>query len=146
MGGMFNKIFITLILSVSIGCSVIFGIYGSVLFQEGNPLPLVASIVKLKLTDTEYVQFAKTEKQSRYLSTNKGKNQLKVVKEFMKAKGWNFTEQMGAGLIFYKDEKEAIVLTRQFSRHFVIWDISKSITYSDSDTWEEQMKTPNLIN
>jgi hypothetical protein len=122
-----KKIIITTIISLTIVFGCIVGVLGPALFQEGNPVPLLVSIVKLKITDTDYVQFFNTEKKSRYLSSNTGPNPFKKVKEVMKANGWVFEEQLGPGLIFLKDEKEAIVLTRQYSNHFVIWDVSKSV-------------------
>ena len=121
-----KKIMIALIISWTIAFGLILGVLGTSLFQEGNPVPLLVSIVKLKFTDTDYVQFINTEKKSRYLSNNTGNNPFKQAKEFMKSKGWAFEERIGTGLIFLKDEREAIVLTRQYSKYFVIWDVSKS--------------------
>jgi len=122
-----KKIMITIFISLTFAFGCIILVLGPGLFQEGNPVPLLISIVKLKITDTDYVQFFNTEKKSRYLSSNTGQNPLIEVKEVMKAKGWAFEEQIGSGLIFLKDEKEAIVLTRQYSKYFVIWDVSKSV-------------------
>ncbi|WP_160722882.1 hypothetical protein [Bacillus sp. USDA818B3_A] len=122
-----KKMLITVVFVLSLVSCMTFGILGSALFQEGNPIPLLVSIVKLKLTDTDYVQFLNTEKQSRYLSSDTSHPPYKQVKEFMKSKGWDFEEQMGSGLIFLKDEKEALVMTRQYSKYFVIWDVSKSV-------------------
>ncbi|WP_342042214.1 hypothetical protein [Bacillus sp. OTU2372] len=122
-----KKMFITLIFSLTLAAGLFIGFLGPVLFQEGNPVPLLVSILKLKTTDSNYVQFLNSEKQSMYLAANQGKNPLFEVKEFMKSKGWKFEEQMGSGLIFLKDKNEAIVLTRQYSKYFVIWDVSKSV-------------------
>jgi len=122
-----KKMFITLMFSLTLAAGLFIGFFGPVLFQEGNPVPLLVSILKLKTTDSNYVQFLNSEKQSMYLAANQGKNPLFEVKEFMKSKGWKFEEQMGSGLIFLKDENEAIVLTRQYSKYFVIWDVSKSV-------------------
>ncbi|MEH7098190.1 hypothetical protein [Neobacillus vireti] len=122
-----KKILITIIIGFTFAFGFIILVIGPALFQEGNPVPLLISIVKLKMTDTDYVRFLNTENKSRYLSSNTGQNPLNKVKDVMNAKGWAFEEQMGSGLIFLKDEKEAIVLTRQYSKYFVIWDVSKSV-------------------
>lgn len=122
-----RKIMITMVISFTIVSGSIIWVLGTALFQEGNPVPLLVSIVKLKFTDHDYIQFLNTEKKSRYLSSNTGNNPLKKVKEFMKSKGWAYEEQIGPGLIFLKDESEAIVLTRQYSKYFVIWDVSKNV-------------------
>lgn len=105
--------------------AIFISMYGSVLFQEGNPIPLIVSAIKLQLSDSDYVQFAKTEKRSRYLSETKD-NSYDVVKEFMNSKGWSFKEQMGSGLIFTKDDEDAVVEVRQYSRHYFIWEIQKA--------------------
>lgn len=105
--------------------AIFISMYGSVLFQEGNPIPLIVSAIKLQLSDSDYVQFAKTEKRSRYLSETKD-NSYDVVKEFMNSKGWSFKEQMGSGLIFTKNDEDAVVEVRQYSRHYFIWEIQKA--------------------
>ncbi|MFF2445687.1 hypothetical protein ACFVSW_01205 [Neobacillus sp. NPDC058068] len=132
--GKLERIFITSIIILALGSTIIISSFGSVLFQEGNPVPLMVSAIKLHLYDSEYVQFSKTEKRSRYLSKNSGDSRYDIVKEFMKSKGWNYEEQMGSGLIFVKDGEEAIVETRQYSKYFIIWDVQKALFTSDSDT------------
>jgi hypothetical protein len=132
--GKMQRIFITLIIVFATGTTIIITSFGSGLFQEGNPIPLIVSALKLKLSNSEYVQFSKTEKRSRYLSVNTGSSGYDVVKEFMKSQGWKYEEQMGSGLIFIKEGKEAIVETRQYSRHFIIWDVQQALYDFDSDT------------
>jgi len=125
--GSLKKVLVTLLLGCAIGTGITIGTFGSALLQEGNPIPILLSAVKLTFSERDYVQFTKTEKQSSYLSQNTGSNPYHAIKEFMKSMGWTFEEQMGAGLIFIKGEKEAIVLTRQYSRYFFIWDILKTM-------------------
>lgn len=121
-----KKTGIRLMIVLAAAAALFISMYGSVLFQEGNPIPLIISAIKLELSDSEYVQFAKTEKRSRYMSEAKDKNSYDVVKEYMETKGWAFKEQMGSGLIFSKDGEDAVVEVRQFSRHYFIWEIQKA--------------------
>ncbi|WHY88872.1 hypothetical protein QNH39_13980 [Neobacillus novalis] len=132
--GKLQRIFITFIIILAIGSAIIISSFGSVLFQEGNPVPLMVSAMKLHLFDSEYVEFSKTEKRSRYLSKNIGDSRYDIVKEFMKSKGWIYEEQMGSGLIFVQDDREAIVETRQYSKYFIIWDVQQALFTSDSGT------------
>ncbi|WP_235846852.1 hypothetical protein [Neobacillus soli] len=132
--GKMQKTFITLIIVFALGSSMIICSFGSVLFQEGNPLPIINSALKLQFSDSEYVQFSQTEKRSRYLSINTGDRRYDVVKGFMKSQGWIYEEQMGSGLIFSKDGKEAIVETRQYTSHFIIWDVQQALLKSVEDT------------
>ncbi|KLT16029.1 hypothetical protein AA980_21430 [Neobacillus vireti] len=129
-----ERIFITSIIILALGSAIIISSFGSVLFQEGNPVPLMVSAMKLHFFDSEYEQFSKTENRSRYLSKNTGDSRYDIVKEFMKSNGWKYEEQMGSGLIFVKEGKEAIVETRQYSKYFIIWDVQKALFTSDSDT------------
>lgn len=131
--GKMQKTFITLIIVFALGSSMIICSFGSVLFQEGNPLPIISSALKLQFSDSEYVQFSQTEKRSRYLSINIGDRRYDVVKGFMKSQGWIYEEQMGSGLIFSKDGKEAIVETRQYTSHFIIWDVQQALLKSVDD-------------
>ncbi|WP_312469502.1 hypothetical protein [Neobacillus sp.] len=121
-----KKITITLITVFVLGACLIVSNFGSALFQEGNPIPLIVSALKLEFSDTEYVQFAKTEKRNRYLSINSDNNRYEVVKEFMNSKGWKYQEQMGSGLIFSKNGEDAVVEVRQFSSNYFIWEIQKA--------------------
>jgi hypothetical protein len=121
-----KRIITSTIIVFVIGCGLVMSMFGSALFQEGNPLPIVFSAIKLQFSETNYVQFVKTEKRSRYLSESKEKDQYVVIEDFMNSKGWMFQEQMGSGLIFTKNGEDAVVEVRQYSRHFFIWEIQKA--------------------
>jgi hypothetical protein len=124
--GMRQRVVITLIIVIIAGSLIGFRTFGSALLQEENPVPLMVSALKLKLSDNEYVQFAKTEKRSRYLSVSTDQSRYDVVKKYMTSKGWRFQEQMGSGLIFSKNGEDAVVEVRQYSSHFFIWEIQKA--------------------
>ncbi|WP_422122319.1 hypothetical protein DHX103_10945 [Planococcus sp. X10-3] len=97
--------------------------FGPALTQEGNPLPILSSIIGLELSDSDYEQFAEGETQNRYVSKNTGDSRYAVIEEFMKEQGWNFVEQLGAGLVFENAEETLVIETRQFSEHYVLWDV-----------------------
>jgi hypothetical protein len=124
--GMRKRVIITLVIVIFGGSCIGISTFGSAILQEENPIRLMVSAMKLQLSDSEYVQFAKTEKRSRYLSLNTDQNRYEMVKEYMKSKGWMFHEQMGAGLIFTKNGEDAVVEIRQYSRHYFIWEIQKA--------------------
>ncbi|MEH7081829.1 hypothetical protein V7139_03715 [Neobacillus drentensis] len=134
-----RKITVTLVIVSVIGCGLVVSSFGSVLFQEGNPIPLMISALKLHFSDSEFELFAKTEKRSKYLSESNGNSNYNVVKNYMKSKGWKFQEQMGSGLIFTKNGEDAIVVVKQYSRNYFIWEIQQRFTNDKSYTF----KTPN---
>lgn len=133
-----RKIAVTLLIVLVIGFGLVASSFGSAIFQEGNPLPLIISAMKLHFSDSEFELFSKTEKRSRYLSESSGNSSYNVVKKYMKSKGWKFQEQMGSGLIFTKNDEDAIVVVKQYSRNYFIWEIQqragqiiKNLTYTN---------------
>ncbi len=101
--------------------------FGGALFQEGNPGPILASILKLDLTKSNYEQFSETNQNNRYVSVNTGSSRFDVIKDFMDEKGWSFKEQIGSGLIYTKNKENLVVETRQYTKHYIIWDIPKEV-------------------
>ncbi|MGG3889990.1 hypothetical protein [Metabacillus fastidiosus] len=101
--------------------------FGSALFQEKNPTLVLTSISNLERSNIDYELVSKTNKLNRYVSKNTGDSRYDVVNEFMKEKGWEFKEQMGSGLIFEKNEKTLVVETKQYSQHYILWDIPHKV-------------------
>lgn len=106
---------------------IILGVYGNVLFQEGNPIPVVSSILKLEFSEREYVKFSTSP--TRYLSKFKTSgDRYSIIKEYMKKKGWEFEEQMGSGFIFVKNGEQTIISTRQYTKNYFIWSVPEQQT------------------
>jgi hypothetical protein len=120
-----RKIAIMLVIVSVIGFGLVISSFGSVIFQERNPIPLIISAMKLHFSDSEFELLSKTEKRSRYLSESSGNSSYIVVKKYMKLKGWKFQEQMGEGLIFTKNGEDAVVEVQQYSSQYFIWEIQK---------------------
>ncbi|WP_462413385.1 hypothetical protein [Neobacillus sp. Marseille-QA0830] len=114
------------IVVMGIGLFLLISSFGSPLLQEGNPIAMLVSATKLRLSDSDYVLVTKTDKRRKYMSENANKQDYKIVKEYMETKGWDYKEQMGSGLIFTKDGEDAVVEVRQYSRHFFIWEIQRA--------------------
>ncbi|MEH7484113.1 hypothetical protein V7157_24200 [Neobacillus drentensis] len=136
-----RKMAVTLVIVLVIGFGLVVSRFGSALFQEGNPIPLIVSAMKLHLCDSEFELFSKTDKRSRYLSESSQDSSYNVVKKYMKSKGWKFQEQMGLGLIFTKNGEDAIVVVKQYSRNYFIWEIQQRFSNNKSLTYTKQ--TPN---
>ncbi|HZK52947.1 MAG TPA: hypothetical protein VFC84_01895 [Desulfosporosinus sp.] len=106
---------ILILLSVFILLGLI--IVSSVLFQEGNPIPILKGIVELSSSDDKIIQISETPQ--RYLSkTNVGNAPLI---ELMDKEGWKFVEQLGAGYIFSKDGDRLIITGVQYSGEYIVW-------------------------
>lgn len=96
--------------------------FGAALTQEGNPIPIITSIIKLEILNSDYQLFSDTPSGNRYVSETESSCH-DVVKNFMKEKGWDFREQMGAWLVFEKNGKITTIETRQYSKYYFIWDV-----------------------
>lgn len=94
--------------------------------QEGNPIPILTSILKLESLDYDYQLFSDTTSKNSYVS-KAGDYQYDPVKDFMKERGWDYKEQMGAALVFEKDGENTIIETRQYSKYYFIWNVPKEV-------------------
>jgi len=98
---------------------IFLSLYSSVIFQEGNPWPEIKGIVRLTFSGSDMVKLSGSD--NKYLTKSQG-GPL-AVEEFMKNRGYEYTDQMGSGY-FYKSSDKNIVLTRrQYSRFYTIWTI-----------------------
>lgn len=120
-------VIVTLVITFSL-LGFLVGSFGNILFQEGNPIPILSSIIKLEFTDVEYVELSTVPE--RYISEIElGNNDwYSVVKEFMETRGWEYKEQIGSGLIFEKDKDQIIVSTRQYTKNYFIWSLPEKET------------------
>jgi hypothetical protein len=104
---------------------MIFLKFGSALTQEGNPTPILTSILKLELSNNGYQIVSENDRAEKYVSEFKLKYPYGIVKEIMKDDGWTFQEQMGSGLIFVKNDETIVVETRQFTKSYYLWTVPK---------------------
>lgn len=118
-----KRILLTLLLLFIVLIGLFFFRFGTALTQEGNPLPIVSSIFVLDFSDSAYEEFAESEDGTRFVSENTGETRFDVVEELMNKNGWEFTEQLGSGLVFERDAETTIVETRQFTKHYFLWDV-----------------------
>lgn len=106
---------------------ILFGLftigYKDVIFQEGNPLPIVKGIGKMMITGESLVQYA--ENPDKYIT--KSGNEYEPLKQFMNEKGWEYQEQMGAGFVFKKGNDTTTVSTRLYTKKFVLIYLNETI-------------------
>ncbi|MET3698871.1 putative zinc finger protein [Bacillus oleivorans] len=103
------------------------GTFGNVLFQEGNPIPVISSIIKLEFTNAEYVEFSNAT--NRFISEIKSSDdRYSVVKKYMSERGWAFKEQMGSGLIFENEAEQIVIETRLYTKNYFIWSVPEKET------------------
>ncbi|WP_033541801.1 hypothetical protein [Planococcus sp. CAU13] len=123
-----KKVLITLLLILLLFFGFIAIRFGSALGQEGNPVPYLMAIAKYEFTDAGFEEVLDSGNEIRYVSAAGQDDRFGVIFDFMAAEGWQFTEQLGSGLIFNKGEETVVIETRQYSSHYFIWDVPKDIT------------------
>lgn len=89
-----------------------------VIFQEGNPWPLVKGIVGLRSQALVRLDLPNEQ----YLSRA---NDVEAIESFFAAKDYYFVEQLGAGYIFENNSgQRALAVHRYYSRHYSLWKVS----------------------
>ena len=91
-----------------------------VIFQEGNPLPILKGIIKLGVSDDNIVQISNEPRV--YISKASVGNTHLI--ELIEKEGWNFEEQLGSGYIFSRESKNLVVGSVQYTRRYRIWKVS----------------------
>ncbi|HHY21022.1 MAG TPA: hypothetical protein GX525_03880 [Bacilli bacterium] len=90
------------------------------IFQEGNPLPIVKGMLSLD-DKTTYVKIK--ENPPTYLTKTNQKDDLFAFIE--ETNEVSFMEQLGSGYFFEGDGKVAILTSRQYSGSYQVWKYSE---------------------
>ncbi|MFA5080356.1 MAG: hypothetical protein WC472_01895 [Candidatus Paceibacterota bacterium] len=113
-----NKGIIIGIISFAVG-ALIFN-YSPLIFQEGNPWPQIKGIMQLKFSGADIVPLSSSD--NKFMTESK--NEM-VIHNFMKTKGYEFTEQMGSGYFFKSPTGQSAVVTHKYySRFYSLWDVT----------------------
>lgn len=117
-----NKRVLLIISLIVLVIGVLVFLYSPVIFQEGNPWPQIKGIAQLKFSDTDIIKLSGFD--NKYMTESKNGT---VIHEFMKAKGYEFTEQMGSGYFFKSPTGQtAVVVHKYYSRHYSLWSITEN--------------------
>ncbi len=114
---MIKKLCVVLFLILILLCIVIF-LNRNIIFQEGNPTPIVKGIINLN--SNSYVKI--NDDPIIYLTKSSNKNDLFEYIE--KENNVIFKEQMGAGYMFESVDKTVILTARQYSKYYQVWKMS----------------------
>ncbi len=126
-----NKTIIIAIISFTLG-ALIYN-YSLVIFQEGNPWPQIKGMVQLKFGDSDIVKLSGSD--NRFMTESKNGT---MIHDFMKTKGYEFTEQMGSGYFFKSTAGQtAIVTHRYYSRYYSLWTITEDIKNEENNIFNE---------
>lgn len=127
-----NKTIILSIISFALG-ALIYN-YSPIIFQEGNPWPQIKGIALLTFGNKNIIKL--DTKGNKYITK---RDNIEVIKTFMKDQGYEFKEQLGSGFIFIKlnPETTATAIHKYYSRYYSLWNISEKLIIKDKSLAEE---------
>lgn len=124
-----KTVFLIIIISLLI---LLFYFFKSIIFQEGNPIPLMKGIIELNFFDQKLVKL--NIDGNKYLSKSKNGNEF-LINE-LNNDGYKFIEQMGSGYFFINDNLDTLIITRKhYSRFYFIWSVSDSKNVKETIKW-----------
>ena len=88
--------------------------------QEGNPLPVFLAILKLELNYTEVALVSRTKYVQKAGSHEPFNRRLA-------SQGWQFDEQMGAGLFYSRSGEQLFVMTRMLTTRYYIYELEQPL-------------------
>lgn len=116
-------IIIVVCIAISLGA-----LFYSKIYYPSLPIDSVSKrevVQKVNKSDESFVYLTKENGYEWYISKmNQGKA-YEHLKQVMKEDSWNFKEQMGAGFIFQKENKEIIIESQMWTGKYVIFQIPK---------------------
>ena len=122
-----NKKKLLLIFLAFLFIGIFISLYSPIIFQERNPWQQIKGIVQLNFGNTNIIKLS----DSKDVYMTKSSDGKEIIKNFMKDKGYEFTEQMGSGYLFKSLTNEsAIVVHKYYSRYYSLWSINEN-------TWNE---------
>jgi len=94
--------------------ALIFLLYQPIIFQEGNPWPLVEGIIRLNFTQDKIARLDMAGE--KYLT--KDKNGRESLAGLLNGQGYEFFDQLGAGYVFKDKDGDTLVATHRYYSHF----------------------------
>lgn len=127
-----NKKILLFVFTAFLIVGVFLSLYSSAIFQEGNPWPQIKGITQLTFGKSDMIKLSGSE--NNYLTKSKGG--WDAVDNFLKNKGYEFTEQMGSGYFYKSSDSNIVLVRRQYSRFYAIW----AITENKNNSLAEELK------
>ncbi len=87
-----------------------------VIFQEGNPLPIISAIIKIELGMSEITQVSPVK----YLQKAGPHGPLN---RLLAEKDWRFVEQLGSGYFYARSDEILFVMGRMLTTRYMIFEL-----------------------
>ena len=97
-----------------------FAIFANIIFQEGNPLPLLSVIMKLEFSDQDIIRM--NGQGYRLLQKFGPEDQLT---EYLAGFDWILSERLGSCLCYEKNGQKLTAEARMFTRRYVVYELDR---------------------
>jgi len=84
--------------------------------QEGNPLPMVSAAMKLNLNNSD-IEFIGAPPEKYLVKTAAG---IDPIISLMESRGWQYKEQLGAGIVFVNNGELLTLNSSMYSKYYMI--------------------------
>jgi len=112
-----HNIILSIIIAIFIIMAITLIINWSVIFQKGNPIPYLKSILQLNANQT-YIQ-VQDDNPIIFITKRDNYDELhKYIEDYYDV---SFDEQMGSGYIFSSDEKVITVTSEIYWKFYIAW-------------------------
>ncbi len=91
-----------------------------VILQEGNPLPVLVAILKVELNIAEIASVSDTK----YLQKS---GSHEPFNRLLTSHGWQFVDQMGAGLFYARNGDKLFVMSRMLTTRYFIYELENPL-------------------
>ncbi|MFK5707550.1 hypothetical protein [Lysinibacillus boronitolerans] len=121
-----KKWIISVVICIAISSGTLFY---SKIYYPSLPIDSVSKrevVQKANKSDESIVYLTKENGYEWYISKMNQGEAYEYLKQMMKKKGWNYKEQMGAGFIFQKENKEELIVgSEMWTGKYVIFQIQE---------------------
>jgi len=126
-----KKILISFLIFGGIFC-LVFLYYKPIIFQEGDPKPLLKAVWRLNFSTEKIVKLDLPGE--KYLT--KSKNGEAALQDYLKTDSYQFVEQMGSAYFFVNNKNKIIATHKYYSRFYSLWSLSQIERFSEI-IWSE---------
>ena len=95
-------------------------LFGAVLFQEGNPVPVAQALSRLELSGDRLVRIA--GEPVKYVQKAGPEEPLT---EYLAARGWELQERLGAAVFYEKENETLFAESRMLTRRYVVYELDR---------------------
>lgn len=106
--------------------------YKNVIFQEGNPIPIFKGILELSASSNDFIPIS-TSGGDKFVTRSSTNHQALL--SYAQTQGWTYIDQLGAGIMFETYTKAITVISRMYTRNFVIYTV----------TWRDKINSEVLV-